>query len=523
MSNARFTQLVTVALTALFALLVWKLHAFFHDDAFISLRYARNLALLGDLAWNPGERVEGYTNFLHVLLSAGLIRLGIDPMWAAQLINAGAFAILLRIGWSLTNTLGLETPHRLASLSAVISVPVIGWIFGGLESVLVAALLSIAYLFALRVLNGAPSLRHSLLASLFFALAYLTRPDALVANLACGLALLNFANLPLKARLAHFVAIGSVSALTLIAHVLIRLQVYGLPLPLTFYAKVGVGLEERLWNGLTYIGASLLVAPLLWFLVLAPLLSAQTPSAQRVTRFAVTIAALFLAYIAWSGGDHMDYARILVPLTPLLVLATAALLAKLPEHRRGSASLAAIALSLFAAAILPKAEADNAAALGAVMGRHLAQEPQPLTIALATAGSTPYFATQHTYIDTLGLNDPHIAMSDTSDIQGDPVLALPGHAKGDGAYVLSREPDLIVFGAATGFPKTLPLFRGDHQLLELDAFQTCYTEERHPLDNTPVRGLTSQELRDSHNPESFARQLGIGSELILFRRTCPKS
>ena len=32
------------------SLLLWKIQLFFHDDAFISLRYARHLALDGELA-----------------------------------------------------------------------------------------------------------------------------------------------------------------------------------------------------------------------------------------------------------------------------------------------------------------------------------------------------------------------------------------------------------------------------------------------------------------------------------------
>jgi tetratricopeptide (TPR) repeat protein len=53
----------------LFALVlaVYLAHAFYYrgliDDAFISFRYARNLGLV----FNPGERVEGYTNLLWVL------------------------------------------------------------------------------------------------------------------------------------------------------------------------------------------------------------------------------------------------------------------------------------------------------------------------------------------------------------------------------------------------------------------------------------------------------------------------
>jgi hypothetical protein len=42
---------------------VWGL-----DDAYISYRYAQNLAQGNGLVFNRGERVEGYSNFLHVLM-----------------------------------------------------------------------------------------------------------------------------------------------------------------------------------------------------------------------------------------------------------------------------------------------------------------------------------------------------------------------------------------------------------------------------------------------------------------------
>jgi arabinofuranosyltransferase len=40
------------------------------DDAMISMRYAHNLADGIGLVWNPGERVEGYTNFLWTMYMA---------------------------------------------------------------------------------------------------------------------------------------------------------------------------------------------------------------------------------------------------------------------------------------------------------------------------------------------------------------------------------------------------------------------------------------------------------------------
>src|SRR4051812_38733846 len=42
------------------------------DDQMISMRYARHLANGNGLGWNPGQRVEGYTNFLWTLVMAAV-------------------------------------------------------------------------------------------------------------------------------------------------------------------------------------------------------------------------------------------------------------------------------------------------------------------------------------------------------------------------------------------------------------------------------------------------------------------
>jgi len=49
---------------------------FVTDDAYISLVYSRNLAEHGQLVFNLGDRVEGYTNFLLTVLPAVDVKLG---------------------------------------------------------------------------------------------------------------------------------------------------------------------------------------------------------------------------------------------------------------------------------------------------------------------------------------------------------------------------------------------------------------------------------------------------------------
>ena len=54
-------------------------YRFLSDDAFISFRYSRHWVEGLGLVWNPGEAVEGYTNFLWVVIVAAGLRLGVLP------------------------------------------------------------------------------------------------------------------------------------------------------------------------------------------------------------------------------------------------------------------------------------------------------------------------------------------------------------------------------------------------------------------------------------------------------------
>jgi hypothetical protein len=85
---------MAAALAALFALGIVRAVqlAWVCDDSFISLRYAENLVAGHGLVYNPGERVEGYTNLLWTLVLAALLRLGVDPIRAAELPGIAAYA-----------------------------------------------------------------------------------------------------------------------------------------------------------------------------------------------------------------------------------------------------------------------------------------------------------------------------------------------------------------------------------------------------------------------------------------------
>ena len=68
------------------------------DDSFISFRYARNLVEGSGLVFNPGERVEGYTNFLWTVALAAAMKAGLaDPIPVASALGIASYALLVLV------------------------------------------------------------------------------------------------------------------------------------------------------------------------------------------------------------------------------------------------------------------------------------------------------------------------------------------------------------------------------------------------------------------------------------------
>ena len=93
---------------------------FLCDDAFISFRYVRNLIEGHGLVFNPGERVEGYTNFPWVLELAALWgALGLRPEHAAPWLSVACTAATIGVVlWWVIRIPGLQQ-RRLISWVAL--------------------------------------------------------------------------------------------------------------------------------------------------------------------------------------------------------------------------------------------------------------------------------------------------------------------------------------------------------------------------------------------------------------------
>jgi len=142
---------LVIAVGLLVHLRAWS---FLCDDAFISFRYASNLARHGALVYNvePLERVEGYTNFLWVLVLAAGDAIGLRPETLAPILTAGAslasLGLVALIGAALRRRFGPGQPDQrvfgvvdlLAPALLVLTPEFVVWASSGLETSLALAL-----------------------------------------------------------------------------------------------------------------------------------------------------------------------------------------------------------------------------------------------------------------------------------------------------------------------------------------------------------------------------------------------
>ncbi len=329
-------------------------YRFLTDDAFISFRYARNLARGHGLVFNAGfERVEGYTNFLWVIVLAAFDRAGIAPERIANVLSllcgVAIWWLVLRASLRPGRPLWLAlAPAILLAANRSFAV----WCTSGLET---KAFELLAFSGALRAVAEIESRRSGaretwVLSSLLLALASLTRPDGTL--VAAGL----FAARWILERRAGGARLPAVAlgvglfATILAAHLAFRLAYYGDWLPNTYYAKVG----GRTWwsMGLAYVTTfAIEYGVVFWLPLLAAAASsalrprvAPSPSEPRAALFAGALAP-YVVYLAAIGGDHFEY-RPLDLVFPFACLLLADGAAALSEGGRAARAVAGSLLLL---------------------------------------------------------------------------------------------------------------------------------------------------------------------------------
>ena len=422
----------------------------FVDDSYITLRYARNLVEGRGLVFNPGERVEGYTHPLWVLLAAVSLALRLPPAFAMQVMGVVAWLGVLLSVIRAADDAGLRSPARWVGPMAIVLGASGGfWSLSGLETTCHAWAITEGVRLSLGDVRARRPLGLGSIAA--FAAATLLRPEAVLwfggaLILVAWTARSGESQRPLVAGVMRA---GAVFVLLLAPWLAFRRAYYGEWLPNTFYAKTGGDLRFVLGRGASYVGWSLLQGPYAGLAFATLVRPAQLRRPEVWLPISLTLA--HLASVIALGGDYMWFGRFVLPVIgPLAMVTSVALDAWYREARRRvlPAFVAGIACL---SGVLPWVWRDSLSSYRAAttdrfipVGHWLRSHVQSdVLIATSAVGAIGWLSGKR-MLDTQGLTDWHLARHIDSRLDPQLLKTTAGHGRGDAEYVLRRRPDLIL-------------------------------------------------------------------------------
>lgn len=429
------TTVLLVCLGVLFVLVLLRYRASpaEFDDAYISFRYAQQLVEGHGLVFNVEDgRVEGFTNLAWVLLTAGAMKLGYQPMDFCSTAGLLALALSLALALGSFRLDGPLSAIRFGGALAVLAVPNLISVAGsGLETSF-AGLLAVGL--GVVLLAEKPSLGWFAIISLLLAA---TRPDGALFVGAAALAASLPRRLPRRGEWRDaarpVIAFGAVSAAIVLGLFAFRLAYFGELVPNTYFAK---NADMSHWAaGLEYLTVFARSAPQVPTMLAIWVFGAFV--LRRPTRldvYGLIAVTLYCVYVAKVGGDFMSY-RFAFQVLPLIFFLWCGSLEQ-PGWARALALGVAGLVALCAGAFRPEVmeleygmqsvETMNSfVAPGRRVGLAL-RDALPATARTSTtlAGAVPYYSQLFT-VDEWGLNDKEVARMPSKPIG----KASRGHLK----------------------------------------------------------------------------------------------
>jgi arabinofuranosyltransferase len=443
------------------------------DDAFISYRYAQNLAMGHGITWNPGyPPTEGYTNFLLVLILAPAIWIGLDPLLVTRVLSficaigmAGIIFAVARRQYSCSPTVAI----MIAALIFLVPATVILCLVG-LETVIYAFFLLITFMAGVRFVDR-KQLSHSILFSCLLFATMLLRPEAallypIISIAFVVVAVRNKDSLkPLMAGLLAILASGG-------AYLTWKYFHFGQLLPNPFYLKAS-GQAFISPDGLQSVMSFASEYALLLFLAFLGLLLALVADKHGQLRNKIVASTGFAFVVVYClFFAHVDtlmnvYGRFLYPLFPLVILLAIPTLAKVLGYFDSVSARKYFALPVlmvgFLLAFAPTDVSRLPDRLKWLTSNHQSHASESymekelriskalahfsrireVRIAFADAGVMPYFSGA-IWLDVVGLNDGFIARAREQNKLID--------------YFFDWSPDLVIHPGKAG----LSWFRDGH-------------------------------------------------------------
>ena len=304
------------------------------DDIFITFRYIENWFNGLGIVYNPGERVEGYTHFLWLLLIAFFQKLGFNPInvseWLGLISYLGILLIFLINSYRKSEKIKIFLPLTAIVLALHYDFKV--WASGGLETSFFTLLIAISYL--LICFSKMSEVKLLILSGLVSTLAIITRPDAIIfyfITFAFVITRKYFQTISAKSLWKIIIQFNLAFLIIYIPYFVWKYFYYGNFFPNTYYAKSGA--ESYYKQGFFYLyyyfqtywtSLSFLIGLIYLF---KQLLRKKTTLIERIKELFLNsetasillglafIGVYSLYFVARVGGDFM-YARFVIPLVP---------------------------------------------------------------------------------------------------------------------------------------------------------------------------------------------------------------
>lgn len=448
------------------------------DDANIFFSYAHNLSEGNGFVFNAGgERVEGFTSLLWVLLCAAAVKLFSHP--EAALLAAGVMLMTAVAALCI----GSPVVRRGSAPSAAWPLVFLVLLFSDarfvawntltlMETPLWCCLLTISALLTFD--DRIPERQLSGLLAGTTAALVLTRPEAIVWSPIA--ILLVYARqvmggrsvAPIRAVAPAVIAYaGALGGLTIF-----RVLYFGYPLPNTFYAKVSPSLSFTLAEGFRYLSDYVFSGAMPLLSVVAVIISALhllKAGLHDQPTFALTVlAGAGLLMPVLTGGDHFGGFRFYQAMYPIFLLALINCVrfvfpqyARLPKSGPSLRTISLIAGALTASAFIVVQAlewtdidqrtqlrhefhiAEAGRRLGSAAGQVFVTLPRPPSIGTITVGGLKY-AYDADVVDLMGLNNTTMAHN------GGTRIGLRAHAAFEKPAFYELRPLIVVPAVQSG-------------------------------------------------------------------------
>jgi arabinofuranosyltransferase len=351
------TTFTALTCAALLASVVYRHIYVGMDDANIAMVYAQNLADGHGFAYNVGgERVEGFTSLLYVLIAAAIF--SISPFPELFIHGLGILLAALAVFLSMVSLRPFASYPTSASVQVrPLHLVMIAWAVGSPAFIIwtTVSLMDVglwcfmvtcsAVVVLFEIGSRQPSPLRLAAISMLAALLPLTRPEGFVV---APILILTYA----LGRRLNSTAWGTVRTSLLVPGLAFlmtaagltafRIAYFGFPLPNTYYAKVSPNVIHNITEGARYFESFVAAQQLMIFVLLAIVLglvrnaglvakviasgrAAAEPDSKRtrirVAQFVVSALAIVgLLVPVYGGGDHFAGFRFYQPIWPLLLL-----------------------------------------------------------------------------------------------------------------------------------------------------------------------------------------------------------